>query len=135
MLQSELSERFWPAAPFVPRHDRTLEVERPRTGALPVRLSEVNAQLVALAPGELITVRTGNSLYHLIVLDPLGRKVLVQGGRYFPCTTEACLLEGSSVPELLLDAVAARCSLQFVVGNRCFMTSPIVEVEREVRAA
>ena len=53
-------------------------------------------------PGRFITVRTGNSLYHLIVLDPLGRKVLLQGGRYFPCTTEACLLEGSSVPELLL---------------------------------
>jgi len=135
MLRTEHDERFWHAPAILPAQEKTLEVERPRTGAFSVGLSETSAQLVALAPGELITVRTRNSLYYLIVLDSIGRRILIQGGRYFPCTTEACLLEGSSVPELLVGAAEARCSLQFVVGDRCFVTSPIVEIEREVHAA
>jgi len=135
MLRCEQSERFRLPAPMSRRQDNTMEVERPWTGRLRARLSTVRAELAALAPGELVTVRTRNSLYHLIILDPAGETVLIEGGRYFPCTTEARLLEGSHVPDLLIDGVADGGSLQFQVGNRCVVTSPIVEVEREMRAA
>jgi hypothetical protein len=130
MLQSEL-RRFWQPAIITPHQERTLEVANPRRGSTPVKLAKPNAQLPALAPGELVTVHTRNSTYRLIILDPTGHDILIQGGRHFPCSTEACLLDGSSVLELLSDGVEVGCKLQFVVGERCFITSTIVEIERE----
>lgn len=129
MLRSELSERFWRTDTVAP--GSTLEVPKPEAGTIRVRLSKPGVPFRALAPGELVTVRTRNSRYRLIVLDPFGRKILIQGGRHFPCSTEACLLDGSSVLELLAGAGEAGGGLQFLVGDKCFMTSAIVHVERE----
>ena len=138
MLRSEQSDHFRPVATVAPRQEMTIEVAKPTKGTIPGRLSKPNARLGEFAPGELVTVRTRNSLYRLIMLDPAGRKILIQGGRYLPCSTEACLLDDSSVLGVLACGVDVGCSLQFVVGDRCFITSPIVEIEREgpnVRAA
>ena len=138
MLRSERSDPFRPVATVAPGQETTLEVAKPTKGAIPGKLSKPNPQLGEFAPGELVTVRTRNSLYRLIMLDPAGRKILIQGGRYLPCSTEACLLGDSSVLGVLAGGVDVGCSLQFVVGDRCFITSPIVEIEREgpnVRAA
>lgn len=80
-------------------------------------------------------MRTRNSLYRLILLDPTGRHILIKGGRYFLSSTEACLLEGSTVLQLLSRGVEVGCGLQFVVGDACFITSPIVKIEREGNSA
>jgi hypothetical protein len=87
MLQSEL-RRFWQAATVTRRPERTLEVANPRRGSTRVKLAKPNVQLPALAPGELVTVHTRNSTYRLIILDPTGHNILIQGGRHFPCSTE-----------------------------------------------
>ena len=131
MLRSEQRERFRPAATVAPCQERTREVAKPRRGSTPAKLSKPNAQLRALAPGELVTVHTRNSTYRLIILDRTGQNILIQGGRHFPCSTEACLLDGSSVLQLLVGGAAVACNLEFVAGDKCFITSPIVEIERE----
>lgn len=130
MLRSERSEGFWQVATVAPRQE-TLEVPKPRTGAIRVKLSKPGVPFRALAPGELVKVRTRNSRYRLIVLDPLGQKILIQGGRHFPCSTEVRLLDGSSVLELLAGAGEPGCGLQFALGDKCFMTSPIMHIKRE----
>ncbi|HVR30930.1 MAG TPA: hypothetical protein VMS86_15510 [Thermoanaerobaculia bacterium] len=51
------------------------------------------AELDPITP---LVVRTENSLYRIIVLEPRGRRILVQGGAFFPDSTPA-ELEGSSL--------------------------------------
>jgi hypothetical protein len=131
MSRSEQRERFRPAATVARRQEWTREVAKLRRGSIPAKLSTPNTQLGALAPGELVTVHTRNSTYRLIILDPTEQNILIQGGRHFPCSTEACLLDGSCVLELLVGGAAVGCNLEFVAGDRCFITSPIVEIERE----
>lgn len=138
MWASEQSERAWPAPSVAPRQQTTLEVPNPGWRSIPLKRPTSGTPLPPLAPGELVTVRTRNSVYRLIVLDPTGRSVLIQGGRHFPCSTEAELLDGSSVLDLLSSSVENGRSLRFAVGIRGFVTSSIVTIEREgphVRAA
>ena len=56
------------------------------------------AELDPITP---LLVRTENSLYRITVLEPRGRRILVQGGTYFPESTPA-ELEGSSLGGSLL---------------------------------
>jgi len=56
------------------------------------------AELDPITP---LFVRTENSLYRITVLEPRGRRILVQGGAYFPESTPA-ELEGSSLGGSLL---------------------------------
>ena len=56
------------------------------------------AELDPITP---LVVRTENSLYRITVLEPRGRRIMVQGGAYFPHSTPA-ELEGSSLGGSLL---------------------------------
>jgi hypothetical protein len=56
------------------------------------------AELDPITP---LVIRTENSLYRITVLEPRGRRILVQGGAYFPNSTPA-ELEGSSLGGSLL---------------------------------
>ena len=135
MVRPSRGERSWDATAVAPRQERASEVTRPRHDTISVRLTKPNAQLGALAPGEHITVRTRNSQYRLIVLDQTGRNILIKGGRYFLRSTEACLLEGSTVLQLLSGGPGVGRGLQFVVGDTCFITSRILKIEREGTSA
>lgn len=53
-------------------------------------------ELERLLPMQLLSVRTCNTTYQLLVLSPENGEVLIQGGRYFPIPCDARLV-GSSL--------------------------------------
>ena len=53
-------------------------------------------QVSSLAPLERLLIRTCNSLYEIIVLDPVTCEVMVRGGQFFPEFTRA-RVAGSSL--------------------------------------
>ena len=87
-----------------------------------------------LAPGEHLTVRTRNSEYHIVILEPDARSIILRGGRLFPYAREARLL-GSLGDDLVTgpDRLAVGARLAFAVGSRCFLTSSVMSLEREVK--
>ena len=129
MLRTKHSEMLWSIATAPTSQESTREIAKPGNWA--TKRAAPAPLPGPLSPGELVTVRTRNSEYRVIVLDDMGCHVLVQGGRHFPFTTEAWMLDGSWVTELLPPGAAFGHSMVFVVGTRGFMTSPIVLIERE----
>ena len=73
-----------------------------------------------------LVVRTDNSVYHITVLRPSAREVLVQGGKFFPERTRACL-SGSSFGGscLKLGWVGLGMHLEFHAGNQWIITSHV----------
>jgi len=65
MLQIEQTEGIGQAATIVPEQDRTIEVASPTRDLTPAEPSKPDAQFDTLTPGELVTVRTRNSLYQI----------------------------------------------------------------------
>ena len=88
---------------------------------------------VGLAELESLTtllVRTDNSLYRITVLQPPQPKILVQGGRFFPETTEG-RLAGSSFGGSFLKMAWLGCGLRMEIyskGQR-IVTSPVRSIE------
>lgn len=85
----------------------------------------------SLAIGDAVTVRTCNSRYRLVVLNPSERKILIGGGRYFQQPAEACLLGSAIGKKIQIGHIVVGRGLGFSVGRRCFITSPIEDIERE----
>lgn len=81
-----------------------------------------------------VVVKTLNSLYRVVVLDPPRPRILIQGGTFFPQPTEASLA-GASFGGSMLKLAWVGCGLRMEVcsdGQR-IVTSPVksIEVERE----
>ena len=89
---------------------------------------------VGLAELESLTtllVRTDNSLYRIIVLQPPHPKILVQGGRFFTETTEG-RLSGSSFGGSFLKMAWLGCGLRMEIcseGHQRIVTSPVRSIE------
>ncbi len=88
---------------------------------------------VGLAELESLTtllVRTDNSLYRITVLQPPQPKILVQGGRFFPETTEG-RLAGSSFGGSFLKMAWLGCGLRMEIysGGQRIVTSPVRSIE------
>ena len=80
----------------------------------------------ALSAFDRISVRTQNSTYHIVVVDPATADVLVRGGAFFPAYTPA-RLAGSSLGGsfLKLRSVQPGFRLELNSGDRCIVTSPV----------
>lgn len=91
--------------------------------------AEKRIRIASLATGDALTVRTCNSLYRLVMLDPTASKVLIRGGRYFPQPSEACLLGSAIGRKIQIGHIVVGRGLGFSVGRRCFITSPIELIE------
>ena len=81
-----------------------------------------------------LVVKTFNSLYRVVVLDPPRPRILIQGGAFFPQPTEASLA-GASFGGSMLKLAWLGCGLRMEVcsdGQR-IVTSPVksIEVERD----
>jgi hypothetical protein len=85
----------------------------------------------SLAIGDAVTVRTCNSRYRMVVLNPAERKILIGGGKYFQQPAEACLLGSAIGKKIQIGHIMVGRGLGFSVGRRCFITSPIEDIERE----
>ena len=82
-----------------------------------------------LSPFDTILLRTHNSNYRILLLDPKTGRALVEGGDYLLEPNEA-LLQGSAVAgdALKPGAICVGCRLEMWVGERVFLTSPIKAV-------
>ena len=73
-----------------------------------------------------LVVRTDNSVYRITILTPHAREVLVQGGKFFPERTRACL-NGSSFGGscLKIGWVGLGLHLEFHAGDQWIITSHV----------
>ena len=69
---------------LVPRH-RTLD------GVIEAMSQTAGIKLIDVDAFTTLVVRTDNSIYRITILKPHAREVLVQGGKFFPARTRACL--------------------------------------------
>lgn len=89
--------------------------------------SEVNELLIAsLNPFDTILLRTHNSDYRILLLDPKTGRALVEGGDYLLEPNEA-LLKGSAVAgdALKPGTISVGCRLEMWINERVFLTSPV----------
>ena len=73
-----------------------------------------------------LVVRTDNSVYRITILRPHTREVLVQGGKFFPERTRACL-SGSTFGGscLKMGWVGLGLHLEFHAGDQWIITSHV----------
>ena len=115
----------------VPRH-RTLDgVIKAVSEADGIGLIDVDAFTT-------LVVRTDNSVYRITILRPHTREVLVQGGKFFPERTRACL-SGSTFGGscLKIGWVGLGLHLEFHAGDQWIITSHVctIAVERSTTGA
>lgn len=81
-------------------------------------------------PFDTILLKTHNSDYRILLLDPKIGRALVEGGTYLTFPTEA-LLKGSAVPGSAFrrGEICVGCRLEMWVDERVFITSPVKSVE------
>lgn len=82
-----------------------------------------------LNPFDTILLRTHNSEYRILLLDPKTGRALVEGGEYLTEPSEA-LLKGSAVlgDALKAGSICVGSRFEMWVGERVFITSPIKAV-------
>ena len=89
--------------------------------------------LAAVVAFSTLVVRTRNSVYHITILRPWAREVLVQGGEFFTARTRACL-NGSSFGGscLKLAWVGIGSHMEFHADDQWIITSHVrsIAVER-----
>ena len=86
--------------------------------------------LKTLNPFDTILLRTLNSEYRLLLLDPKTGRALVEGGDYLVEPSEA-LVKGSAVPGYALKpgAISIGSRLEMWINERALLTSPINSVQ------
>jgi hypothetical protein len=86
--------------------------------------------ITELDPITPLLVQTENSLYRITVLEPRGRRILVQGGSYFPESTHA-ELEGSSLGGSLLKQgwIGPGLRMEISTDGRRIVTSRVRSME------
>ena len=89
-----------------------------------------------LKPFDTILLRTHNSEYRILLLDPKTGRALVDGGDYLDEPSEA-LLKGSGAPGSSFNtgSICIGCRLEMWVDERVFITSPIRSFEVKHAAA
>jgi hypothetical protein len=85
-----------------------------------------------LDPLTTLVVRTLNSIYRVVVIEPPRARILIQGGRFFPHPTEA-KLAGASFGGSLLKLAWLGCGLRMEVcsGGQRIVTSPVRSIAIE----
>ncbi len=82
-----------------------------------------------------LVVRTRNSVYHITILRPYAREVLVQGGEFFTARTRACL-DGSSFGGscLKLGWMGIGSHMEFHADDQWIITSHVRSIAVEQTA-
>ena len=113
----------------VPRH-RTLD------GVVAAASQSDGIGLIDMDAFTTLVVRTDNSVYRITILTPHLREVFVQGGKFFPERTRACL-NGSSFGGscLKLGWVGLGLHLEFHAGGQWIITSHVRAIAVELSPA
>ncbi len=82
-----------------------------------------------------LVVRTDNSVYRITILTPHAREVLVQGGKFFPERTRACL-SGSNFGGscLKMGWVGLGLHMEFHAGGQWIITTHVRAIAVEASA-
>ena len=91
--------------------------------------SSDDLRLENLQPFDTILLRTHNSDYRILLLDPKTGRALVEGGDYIVEPTEAVVC-GSAVAgdEFKPGTISVGCRLEVWVGERVLLTSPVTTI-------
>jgi DksA/TraR C4-type zinc finger protein len=83
-----------------------------------------------LNPFDTILLRTHNSDYRILLLDPNTGRAVIEGGRYLPEPSEG-LIMGSALPgsDFNIGGLCIGARLELWVNEQVFLTSPIQSVE------
>ena len=94
------------------------------TGVETALCSEVTVE--RLNQFDTILLRTQNSAYRILLLDPETGRALVEGGAHFPEPSEAFLV-GSAIPgsEFKTGVICVGSRLEIWADEKVFLTSPI----------
>lgn len=85
--------------------------------------------LESLEPFDTVLLRTHNSDYRILVLDPKTGRALVEGGDYIVEPTEALVRGALVVGDTLKGGtISVGCRLEMWVDERAFLTSPVKTV-------
>lgn len=101
------------------------------TNRPPQEVSKTNELLLeSLNPFDTVLVRTHNSDYRILLLDPTTGRALVEGGDYLLEPNDA-LLKGSAVTGegLKPGAICVGSRLEMWLNERVFITSPVKSVQ------
>lgn len=92
--------------------------------------SQCDLPLESLSAFDTIMLRTYNSDYRILLLDPKTGRALVEGGTYLIEPSEA-LLKGSALPGSAFrpGEICVGCRVEMWVDERVFITSPVKSVE------
>ncbi len=107
------------SADLVPRH-RTLD------GFIEAVSQANGIGLIEVDAFTTLVVRTDNSVYRITILKPHAREVLVQGGKFFPERTRACL-SGSTFGGscLKIGWIGLGLHMEFHAGDQRIITSHV----------
>ena len=99
-------------------------------------VSAPNVLLEELKPFDTILLRTHNSDYRILLLDPKTGRALVEGGSYLPEPSEAFIL-GSAIPGSVFNggAICIGDRVEMCVHEKMLLTSPVKSVEVKQNAA
>ena len=100
-------------------------------------VSEINELLLeSLNPFDTVLVRTHNSDYRILLLDPKTGRALVEGGDYLLEPNDA-LVKGSAATgdALKPGAICVGCRLEMWLNERVFITSPVKSVQVKSNSA
>lgn len=94
-----------------------------------IRESKSEVMLQSLSPFDSILMRTYNSDYHILLLDPKTGRALVEGGSYLAEPSEA-FLRGSMVPgsEFKAGSLAVGSRVEIWIDEKVFITSLVKSV-------
>lgn len=83
-----------------------------------------------LSPFDTVLVKTANSVYRILLLDPKRGRALVEGGSYLREPNET-LLRGSAIPGAVFEpgTISAGARMEMWVNERVFLTSPVASIE------
>jgi hypothetical protein len=103
--------------------------EHPDNGVNEER-SSCDLPLRKLNAFDTIVLRTHNSDYRIMLLDPVSGRALVEGGTYLVEPAEA-LLRGSAVPGSAFRSgeICVGCRVEMWVDEKVFITSPVKSIE------
>ena len=111
-----------------PRRRSTDVVSRHRTldGVVAAVSQADGIELIDMDAFTTLVVRTDNSVYRITILRPHAREVLVQGGKFFPERTRACL-NGSSFGGscLKIGWVGLGLHMEIHAGDQWIITSHV----------
>lgn len=96
--------------------------------ATPIRqmISSGDVTLESLEPFDTILLRTHNSDYRILLLDPKTGRALVEGGDYIVEPTEALVRGSAAVGEAFKSGtISVGSRLEMWVDERAFLTSPV----------